>query len=44
MAAPLICVGRSTAADRETEDTDWELQDLVRLEMQRASSFGSASS
>ena len=45
MAVPLIYVERSTAADHEIfEDTDWELQDLVRLEMQRVSSFGSASS
>ena len=38
-------VGRSTAGDHEVfEDTDQELQDLVRLEMQWASSFGSTSS
>ena len=47
MAVPLIYVERSTAADHEVtaltsfEDTDWELQDLVRLEMHRVSSFGS---
>ena len=42
MAVPLIYVERSTAADHEVfEDTDWELQDLVRLEMQRVSSFSS---
>ena len=36
---------RSTAGDREvSEDTDRELQDLVRVEMQWASSFGSTSS
>ena len=45
MAVPLIFVDRSTAGDHEVfEDTDWELQDLVRLEMQWASSFGSTSS
>ena len=33
MAVPLIYVDRSTAEDREVfEDTDQELQDLVRLE------------
>ena len=38
-------MGRSTAGDREAyEDTDWELQDLLRLEMRWASSFSSASS
>ena len=36
---------RSTASDDEVfEDTDQELQNLVRLEMQWTSSFGSASS
>ena len=45
MAVPLIHVDRSTAGDHEVlEDTDQELQDLVRLEVQWASSFGSASS
>ena len=45
MAVPPIYVDRSTAGDHEVfEDTDWELQDLVRLELQWASSFGSASS
>ena len=45
MSVPLIYVGRSIAADHEVfEDTDRELQDLVRLEVQWASSFGSASS
>ena len=40
-----IYVDRSTAGDREvSEDTDGELQDLVRVEMQWASSFGSTSS
>ena len=40
---PLICVDRSLADDHEVfEDTDQELQDLVRLEVQRASSFASA--
>ena len=38
-------VDRSTAGDHEVfEDTDRELQDLVKLEVQWASSFGSASS
>ena len=42
---PLIYVGRSIAGDHEAfEDTDQELQDLVRLEVQWASSFGSVSS
>ena len=40
MAVPLICVDRSAAAGHEvSEDTDRELQDLVRLEVQWASSF-----
>ena len=40
-----ISVDKSTTGDHEvSEDTNWELQDLFRLEMQRASSFGSASS
>ena len=44
MAMPLIYVGRSIAPDHEVfEDIDWELQDLVNLEVQWAS-FGSASS
>ena len=44
MAVPLIYVDRSTAGDHEVfEDTDWELQYPVRLEVQWAS-FGSASS
>ena len=35
MAVPLIYVDRSTAGGHEvSEDTDWELQDLVRLEVQ----------
>ena len=43
MTVPLIYVDRSTAEDREVfEDTDQELQDLVRLEVQWASSFASA--
>ena len=43
MAVPPIYVDRSTARDHEVfEDADWELQDLVRLEVQQASSFGSA--
>ena len=42
-AVPPICVDRSTAGDHEVfEDTDGELQDLVRLEMQWTSSLGSA--
>ena len=45
MAVPLIFVDRSTAGDHEVlEDTGQELQHLVRLEIQWASSFGSASS
>ena len=40
----LIYVVRSTAGDHEVEDTDQELQGLVRLEVQWTSSFGSASS
>ena len=45
MAVPLISVDRSTASDHEvSEDADGELQDLVTLEVQWASSFGSASS
>ena len=44
-ALPLIYVGRSIAGDHEVfEDPDQELQDLVRLELQWASSIGSASS
>ena len=44
MSVPLIYVGRSiAAADEVFEDTDWELQDLVNLEV-RWASFGSASS
>ena len=40
---PPIYVDRSTAGDHEVfEDTDQELQDLVRLEVQWASSFASA--
>ena len=45
MAVPLISVDRRIAGDCEAfEDTDQELQDLVRLEVQGASSFNSASS
>ena len=34
MAVPPIYVDRSTAGDSEVfEDTDWELQDLFRLEV-----------
>ena len=45
MTVPLIYVDRSTAGDHDVfEDTDWELQDLVRLEVEGSSSFDSASS
>ena len=45
MAMLLICVDTSIAGNHEVfEDTDRELQDLVRLEVPWASSFGSASS
>ena len=45
MAVPPPYVDRSAAGDHEVfEDTDQELQDLVRLEVQWASSFGSTSS
>ena len=45
MAVPPPYVDRSAAGDHEVfEDTDQELQDLVRLEIQWASSFGSDSS
>ena len=45
MAVPPIYVDKGTAGYHEVfEDTDWELQDLVKLEVQRTSSFGSASS
>ena len=45
MAMPPIFVDRGTAGDREVfEDTDQEFQDLVRLEVQGASSFGITSS
>ena len=44
MAVPLIYVDKSTAGDHDVfEDIDWELRDLFRLEVQWASSFGSAS-
>ena len=44
-AVPLICVDRSLADDHEAfEDTNQELQDLVRLKVEGPSSFGSASS
>ena len=37
MAVPPIYVDRSTAGDHEVfDDTDWELQDLFRLEVQWA--------
>ena len=43
MAVLLICVDTSIAGNHEVfEDTERELQDLVRLEEQWASSFGSA--
>ena len=45
MAVPAIYVDKGTAGYHEVfEDTDWELQDLVRLKVQWASSFGSTSS
>ena len=45
MVVPPLYVDGSTAGDREVfEDTDRELQDWFRLEIQWASSFGSASS
>ena len=45
MAVPLIYVDRGTAGDHEVfEGTDQGLQDLVRLDVQWASSFGNASS
>ena len=45
MAVPPIYVDRRAAGDHEVfEDTDQELQDLVRLKIQGPSSFGSASS
>ena len=45
MAVPPIYMDKGTAGYHEVfEDTDWELQNLVKLEVQRASSFGSASS
>ena len=45
MVVPPLYMDRSTAGDREVfEDTDQEFQDLVRLEVQGASSFGITSS
>ena len=45
MAVPPVYMDRSSAGDLEVfEDTEWELQDLFRLEVQQASSFGSTSS
>ena len=45
MAVPLMYVDRSTVGNHEVfEDTDQELQDVVILGLQGASSFGSASS
>ena len=45
MAVSPVYVDRSTAGGHEVfEDTDRELQDLAKLEVQRASSFGSTSS
>ena len=45
MAVPPVYMDRSTAGDHEVfEDTGRELWNLVRSEMQRASSFGSARS
>ena len=44
-AVSLIYMDSSTAGDHEVfEDIDRESQDLVRLEVQWASSFGKASS
>ena len=45
MAVPPVYTDRSSAGDHEVlEDTDGELQDLVRLENQWASSCGRGSS
>ena len=45
MAVPPVYVDKSIAGHHEVfEDTDWEFQDLVRLEMKWVSSFGSTSS
>ena len=45
MAVPPVYMDRSSAGDHEVfEDTDGELQDLVRLENQWASSCGRGSS
>ena len=45
MPVPPIYVDKCTAGDHVVfKDTDLELQDLVRLEVQWASSFGKASS
>ena len=45
MAVPPICVDTSIAGDHLVfKDPDQALQDLVRLEVQWASSFASASS
>ena len=45
MAVSPLYVDRSTAGDHEVfEDTDQELQDLVKWEVQWASSLGSTSS
>ena len=44
MTVPPVYVDESTAGDHEVfEDITWELQDLFRLEVQWASSFGGAS-
>ena len=45
MAVPPVYVDKRIAGHHEVfEDTDWEFQDLVRLEMKWVSSFGSTSS
>ena len=42
---PPVYMDRSTAGGHEvSEDTDWELQDLLTMEVKWASHFGSASS
>ena len=44
MAVPPVSVDRSAASEQEvSEDIDQKLEDLFRLEVQWASSFGSAS-
>ena len=44
MAVPPIYVDRSTASEQEvSDDIDQNLEDLFRLDMKGASTFGSAS-